>query len=109
MEVLAYIHPINQTPELDDLVAEFGPRLQKLTREDKLGLRALLLTYNHLIETTDEWALLGSVLEEPPVQPSEALDQAIAILEEVDPDSAEGLIEALTAQLRCVYARLGGQ
>lgn len=109
MEVLACIDPIDRTADVEELVEQFGPRLQKLTREDRLGLRALLSTYNYLIETTDEWALLGSVLDETPVQPSEALDEAITILEEVDPDAAEGLIEALTAQLRDANARRGGR
>jgi hypothetical protein len=51
---------------------------------------------------------LGAVLEETPVQPSEELEEAIAILEEVEPDAAEGLIEALTAQLRHANVHQGG-
>ncbi|MBW4490780.1 MAG: hypothetical protein KME12_23650 [Trichocoleus desertorum ATA4-8-CV12] len=108
MEVLAYIDQINQTTEVQELVEQFGPQLQNLTHEDKLGFRALLSTYTYLLGTKEEWALLGSVLDETPVQPSEELEEAIAILEEVDPDAAEGLIEALTAQLRHANAHQGG-
>ncbi len=109
MEVLTYIEQIDQTPEIDELITEFGSQLQKLTREDKLRLRVLLSTYNYLLDTQEEWALLGAVLDETPVQPSKELDEAIAILEEVDPDAAEGLIDALTAQLRHENARRGGR
>jgi len=109
MEVLSYIDQINQTADVQELIEQFGSQLQKLTHEDKLGLRALLSTYNYLLETKEEWALLRAVLDETPVQPSKELDEAIAILEEVDPDAAEGLIEALTAQLRHENARRGGR
>ncbi|MBD2123959.1 hypothetical protein [Trichocoleus sp. FACHB-262] len=108
MEVFSYIDQPAQTPEIDELITEFGSQLQKLTREDKLGLRVLLSTYSYLLDTQEKWALLGAVLDETPVQPSKELDEAIAILEEVDPDAAEGLIEAFTAQLSQYHAHEEG-
>ena len=97
-----------QTPKIDELVEEFGTQLEKLSREDKLGLRMLLGTYLYLKEIEDEWTLDAVVTETPLHEPSEALDEAIAILEDIDVDAAEGLIEALTAQLRHGNARRGG-
>ena len=97
-----------QTPELDELVEEFGSQLEKLSREDKLGLRMLLGAYIYLKEIEDEWTLDTVVTETPLYEPSESLDEAIDILNEIDVDAAEGLIEALTAQLRHGNARRGG-
>jgi hypothetical protein len=98
-----------QTPELDELVEEFGTQLEKLTREDKLGLRMLLSTYLYLLDVEPEWTLDAVLTETSLYEPSEALDEAIAILEDIAPDAAEGLIEALTAQLRHGNARRGGR
>jgi hypothetical protein len=98
-----------QTPDLDELVEEFGSQLEKLSREDKLGLRMLLGAYIYLKEIEDEWTLDAVVTETPLYEPSEQLDEAIDILNEIDPDAAEGLIEALTAQLRHGNARSGGR
>ncbi len=96
-----------QNSEIDDLSRCFGSQLEELSREDKLGLRMLLATYLYLKEVEDEWTLDAVVTETPLHEPSEALDGAIAILEDINVD-AEGLIEALTAQLRHGNARRGG-
>ncbi|MEP0873213.1 hypothetical protein NDA01_25965 [Trichocoleus desertorum AS-A10] len=97
-----------QTPEIDDLSRCFGSQLEELTREDKLGLRMLLGTYLYLKEVEEEWTLDAVVTETPLHEPSEELEEVIDILETIPPDAAEGLIEALTAQLRHGNARRGG-
>ena len=97
-----------QTPEIDELVEEFGSQLEKLSREDKLGLRMLFANYLYLKEVEEEWTLDTVITETSLHDASHELDEAIAILEDIDVDAAEGLIEALTAQLRHGNARKGG-
>jgi hypothetical protein len=98
-----------QTPEIDDLSRCFGSQLEELTREDKLELRLLLAGYVYLKEVEPEWTLDAVITEVPLHEPSEELEEVIDILNEVDVDAAEGLMEALTAQLRHGNARKGGR
>jgi hypothetical protein len=97
-----------QTSEIDHLVEKFGSQLEKLNREDKLSLQMLLGAYVYLQEFESEWTLDAVVTETPLYEPSESLDEAIDILNEIDVDAAQGLIEALTSQLRHGNARRGG-
>lgn len=97
-----------QNPQIDSLVSEFGSQLEKLSRDDKLSLRMLLVAYVFLKEIEDEWDLISVETEVPLYEIGPDLEEAIAILDGIDIDAAEGLIEALTAQLRHGNARRRG-
>lgn len=94
-----------QTPQIDQLVNEFGGQLDGLTRAERLDLRMLLATFVCLKEVEDEWTLVDVVTEVPIFEVSENLEEAIAILDGIDQNTADGLIDALTAQLLYGNAR----
>lgn len=99
-----------QNPETDRLVNEFGGQLEGLSRDEKLDLRMLLAAFVCLKEVESEWDLDSVVSEVPIFELSDNLHEAIALLDGIeDMDAVEGLIEALTAQLRFGNARKGGR
>lgn len=98
-----------QTPVIDALIERFGDQLEGLSREDRLGLRMLLATFVCLKEVEDEWTLEAVITETPIFEVGENLREAIAILNEIDQDTADGLIDALTAQLLYGNARRRGK
>ncbi|NMF62494.1 hypothetical protein DP113_34020 (plasmid) [Brasilonema octagenarum UFV-E1] len=94
-----------QAQQIDQLVEYFGTTLEKLTPVDKLALRATLAYWLFHLEVADlsEYTL-NHALEDTMQGYSEDcqvnLKKAIAILEGIGRGEAEGLIEALTDQLR---------
>lgn len=96
-----------QTNPIDQLVEYFGTTLEKLTLADKLALRVTLTYWLFHREVADlgEYTL-NHAMEDTMQGYSEDcqinLKEAIAILKGIGKDEAEGLIESLTAQLRCL-------
>ena len=93
------------TNQIDQLIESFGTTLEKLTLADKLALRVTLTYWLFHREVADlgEYTL-NHALEDMMQGNSEDcqinLKKAIAILQGISKDEAEGLIESLTAQLR---------
>ena len=95
-----------QTSEIDVLVERFGPQLQEFNRDDKLALRAILALWCYWHEIEDSYSL-EDALGECPIGPIDApedispdIEEAIAILDGIKPRDVDGLLEALTAQIR---------
>ncbi|MBW4632954.1 MAG: hypothetical protein KME30_13955 [Iphinoe sp. HA4291-MV1] len=94
-----------QTNQIDQLVEYFGTTLEKLTLADKLALRVTLTYWLFHCEVADlgEYTLnhaLENMMQGYSEDYQINLKEAIAILEGISKDEAEGLIESLTAQLR---------
>ncbi|RAM50974.1 MAG: hypothetical protein C6Y22_14060 [Hapalosiphonaceae cyanobacterium JJU2] len=93
-----------QTQQIDQLVEYFGTTLEKLTLVDKLALRAISSYWLFHLEVADlgEYTLTHAMEDTMQGYSEDCqvnLKKAVAILEGIGTGEAEGLIEALTAQL----------
>jgi hypothetical protein len=94
-----------QTDQIDRLVERFGSQLDSLDHTEKLALRATLTYYLFHIEVAElgKYTLEHAADETLRGYSQECqsnIREAIAILFGIAEDEVEGLIEALTAQLR---------
>lgn len=94
-----------QTDRINRLVNNFGAKLEKLTFSDKLALRAILSYWLLHVQAIDfgEYSLiyaLERLMHEYPKDCLATLREVMIHLEGINISEAEGLIEALTSQLR---------
>ncbi|BDA72459.1 hypothetical protein CAL7716_066250 [Calothrix sp. PCC 7716] len=94
-----------QTDRINQLVNNFGAKLEKLTFSDKLALRAILSYWLLHVQAIDfgEYSLIYAserLMHEYPKDCLATLREVIIYLEGISINEAEGLIEALTSQLR---------
>lgn len=94
-----------QTDRINRFVDNFGAKLEKLTVSDKLALRAILSYWLLHVQTIDlgQYSLIYTserVMYEYPKDCLTTLREVIIHLEGINISEAEGLIEALTSQLR---------
>lgn len=94
-----------QTDCINRLVDNFGAKLEKLTVLDKLALRAILSYWLLHVQAIDlgQYSLIYAserVMYEYYKDCLATLKEVIIYLEGINISEAEGLIEALTSQLR---------
>lgn len=94
-----------QTDRINQLVSNFGAKLEKLTVSNKLALRAILSYWLFHVQAIDlgQYSLIYAserVMHEYPKDCLATLREVIIHLEGINIAEAEGLLEGLTSQLR---------
>jgi hypothetical protein len=97
-----------QAPQIDDLIDIYGSRLEEMEPEDKLALRLTLAGFVYVREVSDTEDLSDYTLAdafEDAIAGNDATsgdfsDRVLPTLEGISVRGAEGLIEAITAQLK---------